>query len=239
MVPFEKLVAGAQEHRCRLGRPLVTLSYAQSLDGCIAARAGERLVLSGSESMHLTHQLRAAHNAILVGIGTVLADNPRLTVRLVQGQDPQPIVLDSHLRIPLEASLLQNSRRPWIACLEDADPKKSAVLESLGALVLRIPADNAGRVSVPALLERLASFEINSLMVEGGARVISTFLHLNMVDCIILTIAPVFLGGLRAVGQEAFTTSPRSASPYPRLQEIGMERLGNDLIVWGNLSSSG
>ena len=124
MVPFEQLVAGAQEHRCRLGRPLVTLSYAQSLDGCIAARAGERLALSGPESMQLTHQFRAAHNAILVGIGTVLADNPRLTVRLVQGQDPQPVVLDSHLRIPLEASLLHNSRRPWIACLEDARPHK-------------------------------------------------------------------------------------------------------------------
>src|SRR3989304_8693232 len=95
MVPIDQLIAGAREHRQRLGRPLVTLSYAQSLDGCIAARAGERLALSGPESMRLTHRLRAAQDAILVGIGTVPADNPRLTVHLVQGQDPQPIVLDS------------------------------------------------------------------------------------------------------------------------------------------------
>ena len=239
MVPFEKQLAGAQEHRERLGRPLVTLSYAQSLDGCIAARAGERLALSGPELMHLTHQLRAADNAILVGIGTVLADNPRLTVRLVQGQDPQPIVLDSHLRIPLEASLLQNSRQPWIICLEDADPIKSVELESFAACLVRLPADNAGRVSIPALLECLASSEINSLMVEGGARVISTFLHQNVVDWIILTIAPVFLGGLRAVDQEVLSDGSRSASPYPRLQNVGMERLGNDLIVWGNLNPRG
>ena len=238
MVPLEKLLAGAQDHRSRTGRPLVTLSYAVSLDGCIAARTGERLALSGPESMQMTHRLRAMHDAILVGIGTLLADNPLLTVRLVQGQDPQPIVLDSRLRIPLEASLLQNSRRPWIACLENADPKKAAELEALGANILRISADSAGHVSVPALLERLARLEINSLMVEGGARVISTFLQQKLVDRILLTVAPVFLGGLRAIGQDVFTAWPGSASPYPRLQEMGVEQLGNDLIVWGSLNTS-
>jgi len=246
MVPIDQLIAGARELRQRLGRPLVTLSYAQSLDGCIAARAGERLTLSGPESMRLTHQLRAAHSAILVGIGTVVADDPRLTVRLVQGQDPQPIVLDSHLRFPLEASLLQNPHRPWIACLENADLQKSAELESLGACLLRLPADSTGGVSLPALLERLAGLEINSLMVEGGATVISTFLSLNLVDRIVVTIAPVLLGGLRAVSQDVFTVRnvwqpglPGSPHPYPRMREAGVERLGEDIIVWGSLNPDG
>jgi riboflavin-specific deaminase-like protein len=178
------------------------------------------------------------HDAILVGIGTLLSDNPRLTVRMVEGQDPQPIVLDSHLRIPLESSLLQNPRPPWIACLEEADARKAAVLEGLGVKVLRFSTDNSGHVSVPAFLERLAHLEINSLMVEGGARVISTFLQLKLVDRIVLTISPVFLGGLRAVGQDVFITRSGSVSPYPRLQETGAEQLGGDLIVWGSLNSS-
>jgi riboflavin-specific deaminase-like protein len=238
MVPLEKLLAGAQEHRSQTGRPLVTLSYAASLDGCIAGRAGEKLALSGPESMRMTHHLRALNDAILVGIGTLLADDPRLTVRLVQGQDPQPILLDSHLKIPLEAGLLQNARRPWIACLEDADPKKSAELEAQGADLLHIAADSAGCVSAPALLERLARLEINSLMVEGGARVISTFLQYKLVDRIVLTVAPVFLGGLRAVGQEVFTARSDPLGLYPRLQEMGVEQLGSDLVVWGNLNTS-
>ena len=83
-----------------LGSPIVTLAYAQTLNGMIAKKRGEPLVLSCEESMVMTHQLRAEHDVILVGIGTVLADDPRLTVRLVEGEDPQPVVLDSHLRCP-------------------------------------------------------------------------------------------------------------------------------------------
>jgi 3,4-dihydroxy 2-butanone 4-phosphate synthase/GTP cyclohydrolase II len=238
MVPLDRLLAGAQAHRSQTGRPLVTLSYAQSLDGCIAARAGEKLALSGPESMQLTHRLRSMHDAILVGIGTLLADNPRLTVRLVQGRDPQPVVLDSHLQIPLEASLLQNPCLPWIACLDTADPKKAELLAGMGVNILRTGADGAGHVSVPVLLERLADLGIDSIMVEGGARVISTFLRLRLVDRVVLTISPVFLGGLRAVGQDVFAAQSGSPGLYPRLEEMGVEQLGGDLIVWGNLRAS-
>src|SRR5512133_2370683 len=102
MSPLEELLSDAG----REGRPLVTLSYAQSLDGSLAAQRGTPLALSGPQSMELTHRLRAAQDAILVGIGTVLSDNPRLTVRLVEGSQPQPVILDSHLRFPLNANLL-------------------------------------------------------------------------------------------------------------------------------------
>jgi riboflavin-specific deaminase-like protein len=95
-----EVLQSAAAHRQCLGRPFVTLSYAQSLDGSIADRPGRPLALSGEASMALTHSLRASHEAILVGIGTVLADNPSLNVRLVAGKNPQPIVVDSRLRFP-------------------------------------------------------------------------------------------------------------------------------------------
>ncbi|MEZ4684476.1 MAG: GTP cyclohydrolase II, partial [Caldilineaceae bacterium] len=98
----------------RCGLPFVTLSYAQSIDGSIAAADGRPLRISGDRAMQMTHMLRAAHDAILVGVGTVLADDPRLTVRLAPGNDPQPIILDSSLRTPLTARCLQNARAPWL-----------------------------------------------------------------------------------------------------------------------------
>ena len=96
----------------RPGRPFVTLSYAQSLDGSIAARRGATTPISGPDALRLTHQLRAHHDAILVGIGTVLADDPQLTVRLVAGPNPQPVIVDSRLRLPLTARLLSDGAPP-------------------------------------------------------------------------------------------------------------------------------
>src|SRR5512143_2126154 len=121
------------------GRPLGTLTYAQSLDGSIAARRDQRLELSGEESRVMTHRLRAAHAAILVGIGTVLADDPRLTARLVGGPDPQPVILDSHLRVPASARLLQNILKPWIITTEAADPHRKGALEAAGARLITAP----------------------------------------------------------------------------------------------------
>jgi len=95
-------------------RPVVTLSYAPRLDGSIAARLGAQLQISGEKSAIFTHQLRAVHDCVLVGVGTVLADDPKLTVRLVDGEDPQPVILDSSLRTPI-SSVLVKTRKPLIA----------------------------------------------------------------------------------------------------------------------------
>jgi 3,4-dihydroxy 2-butanone 4-phosphate synthase/GTP cyclohydrolase II len=227
MLPIDELLAGARAHRQKTGRPLVTLSYAQSLDGSIAARRDSPLRLSGPEAMALTHRLRAAHDGILAGIGTVLADDPRLNVRLADGRDPQPVVLDSRLNLPLDARLLGNNRLPWIAALQGADPQKQRQLEQRGARILILPAGQDGRISLPALLDCLAELGLNSLMVEGGASVITSFLAQGLVDRLVLTVAPVIVGGLRAVDSEA-------AFPMrPQLKNPGYERLGDDLIVWG------
>jgi riboflavin-specific deaminase-like protein len=218
----------ADQHRRRTGRPLVSLCYAQSLDGCLTAQRGQPTRLSGAAASRLTHQLRAAHDAILVGVGTLIADDPQLTVRLVEGRDPQPVILDSRLRMPAQAGLLKRANQPaWIATTPAADPERRAALEGAGVRLLVLPADDAGRVSLPALLDALAKNGINSLMVEGGAQVITAFLAQGLADWVSITIAPVILGGLPAV-------EPCLALQY-RLTQVYYEQLGQDMVVFGRL----
>lgn len=212
-------------------RPFVTLSYAQSLDGSIAARRGEPLILSGAESMMLTHRLRADHDAILVGIGTLLADDPQLTVRLVEGKNPQPIILDSQLRFPVSARLLQGSTPPWIVTVEDSESDQQQTLESAGARIIRLPADKDGRIDLVALLSRLSQEGIRTLMVEGGASVITSFLVEGLVNRLALTITPDIIAGLPAVEHSRFN----GAGSLPRLQQPHYMQLGSDIIVLGNL----
>lgn len=213
------------------GRPFVTLSYAQSLDGSITARRGEPLAISGPESMEMTHGLRAEHDAILVGIGTVLADDPRLSVRLVEGSNPQPVIVDSHLRCPLDAKLFKNEKAPWIATTEDADRRRQAALESAGARVLRVPAEGNGHVDIRRLLSLLAQLGVQSLMVEGGAAIISSFLAARLVDRLIVTIAPMLVGGLNA-----FELSRElNGVTLPQLAHTRYQMLGKDIILLGDL----
>jgi len=223
-----EVLQDAAAHRRRTGRPLVTLSYAQSLDGSIADRPGRPLALSGEASLAVTHGLRAAHEAILVGIGTVLADNPRLNVRLAAGKDPQPIVVDSRLRFPSYANLLKNGRTPWIATNAGAEPERQDALEAAGAKVLRLGGNN-GWVDLAELLEYLGARGVNSLMVEGGAQIITSFLTSRLVDQVVLTIAPLLVGGLRVVDQLGRSSSRR----FPRLRHLTCQQLGEDLLLRG------
>jgi riboflavin-specific deaminase-like protein len=231
MFPFEKSLANAAAYCQASGRPLVTLTYAQSLDGSLAVQRGQTVVLSGPESLKLTHQLRAAHDAILVGIGTVLADDPRLTVRMAAGNHPQPIVLDSTLRISPQSKLVAEAVHPlWIATTKAAPDDRRAALAARGVQFLDLPGGSQGGVLLPDLLFRLAGNGINSLMVEGGARVITSFLKQQLVNQVLLTISPCFVGGLPALSDPV-------ASGFPRLRDIQVELLGEDLIVWGTLST--
>ena len=155
-------------------RPLVTVSYAQSLDGSIAAPGGGRLRLSGSGSMRMTHRLRASHDAIMVGIGTVLADDPQLTVREVEGANPRPIIVDTHLRTPQKAQVLRAGRPAIIAAGESVDEATAAALLACGADVRHLPTVGDDLISLPAMLSMLESLDVRSLMVEGGARLITS-----------------------------------------------------------------
>ena len=223
----------SRRHR-KYERPLVTLSYAQSLDGSITAQRGRPLGLSNSRSNRLTHEIRAAHDAILVGIGTVLADNPLLTVRLVEGKHPQPVILDSHLRTPVQARLVQQHPAPvWIATTEQVKSQQIQNLQASGARLFFMAGDVQGRVSLPELLITLAENGIRSLMIEGGAQVIASFLKERLVDQVILTLAPVFLGGVQAVNAGGPLAEVRDN--LPTLHESGSQWLDGDLILWGKL----
>lgn len=244
MVPIKAWLSKAEQFSQDAGRPLVTLSYAQSLDGCISARRGIPTAISGRESMKLTHRLRAAHDAILVGIGTVLADNPRLSVRLVEGKNPQPVVLDSNLRLPPEAQILRGDPPLWIATAEHAShrledhhslQRKAVALRAHGAQLLPVPVDESGELSLNALLSVLREKGVSSLMVEGGARVITSFLEQDLVDQIVLTIAPIILAGLPAVERRQALDLQGNKQDVARLREIGYDQAGQDLIVWGKL----
>lgn len=229
---IEAALAAADERSQRTGRPYVTLSYAQSLDGSITGRSGGSFPLSGPAALRLTHQLRASHDAILVGIGTVLADDPRLTVRLVAGRNPQPVVVDTHLRFPLAANLLRDGQvRPWIATSPAADAGRARPLVAAGAQLLPVPTTPAGQLDLAALLRRLADRGVRRLMVEGGARIITSFLAERLADQLVLTIAPCLLGGPRAVGD----LSARRPPCQPRLVDVAYDRLDQDLIVRGDL----
>jgi GTP cyclohydrolase II len=226
---IERLLADLQRARPRAriqGRPFVTLAYAQSIDGSIALEAGRPFALSGPESARLTHALRAAHDGILVGIGTVLADDPQLTVRLVEGRSPQPVVVDSRLRTPTSARLLSGKRAAWIAATDGADERRGGVLETSGARVLRIPAWANGWVNLPELLARLHAQGIAHLMVEGGTKIITSFLRARLVDYAVVTVAPRFLGGMSAL-------APSERGGLPRLQSWAFDRLGDDLVLSG------
>jgi GTP cyclohydrolase II len=230
---LEALSARAAAHHRRTGRPFVTLTYAQSLDGSIAADPGQPLSLSGPQSLLLTHCLRATHDAILVGIGTVMADNPLLNVRLVEGKNPQPVIVDSQLRFPLEANLLRrHPLSPWIATSDRADRERQRRLEAAGARVLRLPATESGDVDLAALLERLGKCGISSLMVEGGARIITSFLARQLADYLVLTVVPRLVGGVRAVSNLGQFDPAR----FPGLRNISQQWLGEDLVLWGDLA---
>jgi len=204
-------------------RPWVTLSYAQSLDGSITARQGKPLVLSGPATLEITHHLRAMHLGILIGINTLLSDDPRLNVRHTVGDDPQPIILDNHLRTPLTARLLHNKKHPWIMTAKQASPEREIALVRAGARVFRF---NSERISLSDVLAALNREGIHSVMVEGGSQVITSFLQDQFVDLIVLTLAPRFVGGLHAV---------ESLLPNEGfyLDELGLQRYENDLLLWG------
>lgn len=214
-------------------RPYVTLCYAQSLDGSIAGGQRRPLALSCAASLVFVHQLRALHAGILVGIGTVLSDDPRLTVRLAPGSHPQPVVLDSRLRFPLTARLLQEKiTRPWIATVKAAAPTKQAALEQAGARIMRFPVDGNGLVALEPLLEKLRWEGITTLMVEGGARIISRFLAHGLADQLVVTFSPCLVGGLPAV----LPCSGIAPPEVLELHDLHYQQFDDDLVIRADLS---
>lgn len=212
--------------------PIVTLTYAQSIDGCIAPIGGGTLQLSNQATQRMTHQIRALHDGILVGINTVLCDDPQLTVRLSSGSHPQPIVLDSRLRFPLNANLLKHpTAGPIIVTSPDACEEKAERLTEAGAQVIRVPLQDDGLIDLEQLLPRIKQMGIQSVMVEGGAKVITKMLASQIADHLLLAISPRFVGGMHAVRPEL------AQQPLPQLRDVQYQSLAGDLVIWGHFES--
>ena len=215
-------------------RPTVTVSYAQTLDGRLATSSGSSRWISGPESLRFTHELRAGHDAIMVGVGTVRADNPRLTVRLAPGRDPLRVIVDSTLRTPLDAAVLAAGAAPGtvLAVTDRAAAARRAAIAALGATVLILPADAAGRVDLGALLAALGARGIRSVMVEGGAALITACLRARLADRLAVTIAPKILGrGVEAVGDLGIADLARALT----LADVRLTPYGADWVLDGRV----
>jgi 3,4-dihydroxy 2-butanone 4-phosphate synthase/GTP cyclohydrolase II len=222
----------AQEYFSQEDRPFVTLTYAQSLDGSIASADGHPLAISGAESLAFTHRLRAAHDAILVGIGTILSDDPRLNVRRSEGAHPKPVVLDSQLRFPTDAQILScDGPTPIIATNASAPDARKAALEREGATVIRLDCTRDG-ICLDSLLETLAEREVGSVMVEGGTEILTSFLKQRHVNHIIATVAPTLIGG-QPVLHSLAAGEEDGEIQFPRIENIQYRWLGDDLILEG------
>jgi diaminohydroxyphosphoribosylaminopyrimidine deaminase/5-amino-6-(5-phosphoribosylamino)uracil reductase len=181
-------------------RPFVTIKIAQTLDGRIAAASGDSKWISSLPSRRLAHRERSLHDAVLVGIGTVIQDDPELTVRLVRGRNPVRIVVDSKLRIPLESKILKEQEKAAtiIACSRGHDVEKFKQLREMGIDLIVAGSD---RIDLKKLLAVLAKRNISSVLVEGGAGIYTSFLKGKLADRILVAIAPVITGrGIEAVG---------------------------------------
>nr|WP_290668102.1 bifunctional diaminohydroxyphosphoribosylaminopyrimidine deaminase/5-amino-6-(5-phosphoribosylamino)uracil reductase RibD [Ardenticatena sp.] len=222
------------------GRPLVIAKFAMSLDGKIAAHTGDARWISGEASRHYAHQLRNEVDAILVGVQTVLADNPRLTTRLPDLEDvrhPLRIVLDSRGRAPLTAQLFQPTLpgRTLVVTTPAMPAAHRDALRAQGVEVLVCPSEN-GRVALPALLDELGARDITSVLVEGGGTVLGAFFDANLVDEVVAFIAPMIIGGAAAPQPVGGQGVARVADAW-RLEDVYVERLGDDLLVRGRIQA--
>jgi len=215
----------------RTGMPFVTVKFAQTLDGRIATASGDSQWISGPSSLKLAHKLRREHDAIMVGIGTVLKDDPRLTVRLVGGRDLLRVILDSKLRLPVQARVLANgaARHTLVIATHEADPARAAELESLGAEVLKIEAASGGMgVNVTSALVNLGRRGIESVLVEGGAATVTSLLAARLVDRLVIAIAPKIVGrGTEAIGDLKIDRLKDALM----FSSFKMRRLGSDIVV--------
>lgn len=206
------------------GRPFVTAKFAASLDGKIATRTGESRWITGDEARAHSHRLRHQHDAVLVGINTVIADDPELTSRLGGDNVRQPlrIVVDSQLRIRQSArivgpnTLIATTRAGRVGAAE----------------VLRLPATADDRVSLPALLDELGERKLLSLLVEGGGELHAAFFAEGLVDKVYAYVAPKLIGGRDALGPLGGKGVDR-LEDATRLRDIDFARLGDDLLITG------
>jgi diaminohydroxyphosphoribosylaminopyrimidine deaminase/5-amino-6-(5-phosphoribosylamino)uracil reductase len=218
------------------GVPHVVLKLALSLDGRIASRTGSSKWVTGPEARARVHLLRSQHDAVMIGIGTALADDPRLTVRDAPGDSPLRVVLDTRLRIPLTSRLVQTAREipTWVVCTTDAPSSAEEALVERGVEVLRAAPSAEGRIDAFAALKMLAERGIVSVMVEGGAELAGSVLAGGMVDELHCFVAPILLGPRGRPGAVDWA-GPATPGDAPAIDDPQWEVCGVDAHVWGPL----
>jgi riboflavin-specific deaminase-like protein len=206
-------------------RPRVTLHFAQTLDGRIATRTGSSRWISGPAATRFAHELRAGADAVIIGSGTAIADDPQLTVRLVEGRQPIRVVLDARARLSAGSKLVTDASAPTIhvTCTPDRRPMAPHVEPWC------LPPDRDGvGVDLDALLARLAARGVTQVLVEGGSCVITAFLKRRLADRIIVTVAPMILGqGIEAVGDLGIERLDQAL----RFSPARVFSLGDDVLI--------
>jgi diaminohydroxyphosphoribosylaminopyrimidine deaminase / 5-amino-6-(5-phosphoribosylamino)uracil reductase len=219
--------------RVRLGRPLVTLKLATSLDGRIATADGESRWVTGPPARERAHLLRATHDAVLVGTATVLADDPQLTCRLpgLAHRSPVRVVIDRHLRIPPRARLIAEARQvpTWMVTLRSADPDRQKALHDAGVMVIPAEPDATGHIDLNTALRLLGGRGLTRLLVEGGGRLAAALLRAGLADRLVWLHAPVLLGGdgIPAVAELGLT----ALAEAPGFERLSSEIVGEDGIT--------
>lgn len=216
-------------------RPFVTMKAAVSLDGKIATKTCDSKWISNEESRRQAHMLRSVTDGIMVGINTVISDNPLLIPRLKKPRKtPVRIILDSKLRIPLACDVVKTSDkyRTWVFTSEDSRADKEAKLRAMGVDVIRIPRDDNGRVSVRHVCDELYRREIMSVLVEGGGEVNSTLLRDGLVDKIVLFYGTLFIGGKGALNLVGGKGIDFLKDAY-RIDVVTLKRLKENIYVEG------
>ncbi|HMI87599.1 MAG TPA: bifunctional diaminohydroxyphosphoribosylaminopyrimidine deaminase/5-amino-6-(5-phosphoribosylamino)uracil reductase RibD [Polyangiaceae bacterium] len=219
------------------GLPYVSLKLAVSLDGRIATRTGASKWVTGPEARAKVHELRSGMDAVAVGIGTVVADDPRLTVREVEARSPVRVVFDTRLRTPFSARLVATARETatWVITSIDASPAVEQSLIDHGVQVIRVAPSAEGRIDVTAALRALAQRGVVSLMVEGGAELAGSVLAARLADELHVFVSPILLGPRGRPGAVDWA-GPDTPSEAPRIVDPHWERTGKDAYVFGRLA---
>ncbi len=215
------------------GMPYTIYKTAMTLDGKTATASGDSRWISGAQSRLLVHQLRDRVEAIMVGVGTLLSDDPLLNTRLPEGagRDPLRVVVDSCLQIPLKSKILhqRSAAKTLLATTAAAEKTKVAELEQLGAEVLVLP-EVAGRVSLPHLWRELAQRDVQRLLLEGGATLAGEALKYQLIDQLMLFVAPKLIGGAADFGIFAGSGCQQLKNAVP-LEKMNFQQVGEDLLI--------
>jgi 3,4-dihydroxy 2-butanone 4-phosphate synthase/GTP cyclohydrolase II len=213
-------------------RPYVVLKYAQTVDGRIATQRGDARWISSGAERRISHGLRAACDAVLVGVGTAIIDDPQLTVRMVPGSSPLRVVLDSTLRLPSTARVFDDQARTVVLTTSSSTEGRRAALRARAVGVHVIGAGPRG-VDLASALATLRALGVTSLLVEGGARVITSFFAEKLVDRLVVGIAPTIMGtGVEAVGDLGVASVAESV----RLTNRSVHQVGSDLLIAADVS---